>query len=158
MAIPMAEKSNLERRILSILDPTVRRAGSSRGLLVAAAAMVLCIAVPLSTVRAEDSKSSQIKEAVKVEKDVTPPAIVKKVEPKYPPDMKEQKIEDSVKMRIVVSKEGKVIDVQPLSTSANQAFLKAAEDALVQWEFQPGRKAGQPVSVIADVEINFRLQ
>ena len=86
MAIPMADKSNLERRVLAILDPAVRRARASRGLLAAVAALVFVVSVPLSTIRADDSKSAQIKEAVKVQGDMTPPALVKKVEPKYPPE------------------------------------------------------------------------
>jgi len=158
MAIPMADKSNLERRVLAILDPAVRRARASRGLLAAVAAVVFVVSVPLSTIRADDSKEGQIKEAVKVEGDMTPPALIKKVEPKYPPELKDQKIEDSVRIKIVISKTGKVIDAQPIQTPSHQEFVKAAEEALLQWEFQPARKNGQPVSVIADVEINFRLQ
>lgn len=160
MAIPMAGSSNLEQRVLSILDPSVRRACFSRKALALAVVAALVAVIPLSALQSSDRKA-EIREAVKIDKDkdkdVVKPTLIKKVEPIYPPDMKEQKIEDSVKMQIVISKEGKVIDVRRAGTSANEAFYKAAEAALVQWEFQPARKAGHPLIVIADVEINFRL-
>ena len=63
MAIPMAESRISTPHSLDP-RPNVRRAGSSRGSPRPAAALVLCIALPLSTVRAEDSKSAQVKEAV----------------------------------------------------------------------------------------------
>jgi len=33
----------------------------------------------------------------------------------------------------------------------------AAVDAVSQWKFAPGTRGGQPVPVIATIEVNFRL-
>ncbi len=32
-----------------------------------------------------------------------------------------------------------------------------AIEAVMKWKFQPGRKDGKPVTVAAQVEVNFRL-
>jgi outer membrane biosynthesis protein TonB len=41
--------------------------------------------------------------------------------------------------------------------SLDPDFDKSAMECVGLWTFKPGEKDGQPVSVIARIEINFRL-
>jgi TonB family protein len=57
---------------------------------------------------------------------------------------------------MVVSPEGTATDVK-IVKSLDKGLDENAVEAVRQWKFKPGLKAGKPVPVIAKVEINFRL-
>ncbi|HVR12100.1 MAG TPA: TonB family protein [Thermoanaerobaculia bacterium] len=60
-----------------------------------------------------------------------------------------------VPMSIVVAADGTVESVVLRDWPAEPAGLAAAVEAVRRWQFEPGRKDGQPVSVALEVRVDF---
>jgi TonB family protein len=88
--------------------------------------------------------------------DVKPPKVIHYVEPSFSSKSKEAYVEGTVKISTVVSVEGFATNLQ-IVNGLNAEEDRMAMDALKQWRFQPGTKAGQPVNVKVTVEIDFHL-
>ncbi len=89
-------------------------------------------------------------------KDVKPPKLVHYVEPQFSPSSKEAFVEGTVKISTVVTREGIPTELKIIS-GLNAKEDETAVEALKQWRFQPGTKAGQPVKVRVTVEVDFHL-
>lgn len=90
---------------------------------------------------------------------VSLPVVVRRVNPTYTPEAQEQKIEGIVGMTAVVHADGHVGDVRVTSSlDAKHGLDQQATNALKQWEFKPGTKDGQPVSVRIKVQMMFTLR
>jgi TonB family protein len=87
---------------------------------------------------------------------VTAPKVVVKVDPQYTPEAKHAKIEGTVRLSTVISKEGVPEEIKVVK-GLDPGLDKNAVAALEKWLFEPGTKDGKPVRVAATVEINFRL-
>lgn len=84
--------------------------------------------------------------------------IVSQVRPAYPPDCKAAGIEGSVLLRTVISKEGVPLSLQAVNRLVDQRLVEAATEAVRQWRYQPTLLNGEPVEVVTEIEVNFRLQ
>jgi TonB family protein len=88
--------------------------------------------------------------------DVRPPKLVHYVEPAFSPSSKEAFVEGTVKISTVVTREGWATNLK-VTSGLNAAEDRTAVEAVKQWKFQPGTKAGQPVNVRVTVEVTFHL-
>jgi len=82
--------------------------------------------------------------------------IVKRVLPLYPTLAKNMRISGKVHLMSIIAKDGTVqklelIDGHPL-------LVQAAMDAVRQWVYRPTTLNGDPVDVIAPIEVNFILK
>lgn len=87
----------------------------------------------------------------------TMPVPIRKVDPDYTQQATDARIEGAVTLSIVVNESGIPTDIKvlrPLGYGLDQKAVEAVE----QWRFRPGMKDGRPVSVPANVEVNFRLK
>jgi len=84
------------------------------------------------------------------------PAIVKKVEPKYPEIALRAGLEGTVYVKMWVDREGKVRKVVILKSDA-EIFNQPAHDAAMQWVYTPALMQKGPVSVWVTVPFKFRL-
>ena len=84
-------------------------------------------------------------------------ALITKVTPVYPPDMKAQGLEGTVVLQTVISKEGVPLSLNSQSPDVNRAFVDAAIDAVKQWRYKPTLLNGEPVEVITTITVNFTL-
>lgn len=87
---------------------------------------------------------------------VTSPKLISKVEPTYTQEARAARIEGTVALRIEVDAEGvpqNIIVLQTLDPGLDQSAI----DSVSMWRFRPGMKGGNPVTVVANVEVNFRL-
>lgn len=118
-----------------------------------------------SRIRADDSASKsdqQQKADDATEKvyepggDVKSPKLVHYVEPAFSPSSKEAFVEGTVKISTVVTREGVATKLR-VTSGLNSEEDKTAVEAVKQWKFQPGTKAGQPVNVHVTVEVTFHL-
>jgi periplasmic protein TonB len=87
---------------------------------------------------------------------VSTPVPIYKVEPEYSEEARKAKFQGTVVLSIVIDERGiptqfKV--VRPLGLGLDEKAIEAVQ----KWKFRPGMKGGQPVAVLATVEVNFRL-
>lgn len=88
--------------------------------------------------------------------DVKPPKLVHYVEPAFSPSSKEAFVEGTVRISTVVTREGVATSLR-VTSGLNAEEDRTAIEAVKQWKFQPGTKAGQPVNVRVNVEVVFHL-
>jgi protein TonB len=89
---------------------------------------------------------------------LTEPRIVKKVNPQYPEDARNEKVQGTVLLEVVIRKDGTVGQITPLR-STDDRLSKAAVAAVRQWRFEPSRdKSGKAVAVRYVLTTRFVLQ
>jgi protein TonB len=79
------------------------------------------------------------------------------VDPKYPPETMEEHIDGEVVLYAIIRKDGTVDSIE-LVRSLDPRLDKAAMDALAQWRFEPGARAGEPVDLEAVVHVPFEYK
>jgi periplasmic protein TonB len=79
----------------------------------------------------------------------------KMVEPVYPPDARQARVEGTVKLHVVVGVDGKVESLQPVS--GPESLTQAAMTAVRDWRYNPTLLNGKPVEMQEDVSFVFRL-
>ena len=84
------------------------------------------------------------------------PIKVKNVNPVYPPDAQEAKVQGVIIMEARIERDGTVGRVRVLRSIP--MLDDAAVDAVKQWEFTPTLLNGAPVPIIMTVTVNFTLQ
>lgn len=93
---------------------------------------------------------------VRVGGNVKPPAKTKDVQPVYPDEAREARVQGVVILEVTVDAAGLVGDARVLRSIP--LLDAAALEAVQQWEFEPTVLSGRPVSVIMTVTVNFALQ
>ena len=83
------------------------------------------------------------------------PVPLRKVDPKYPPELRTAHVEGEVVLYAIIRKNGSVDSIQ-LVHSIDSHLDVNAMDALAQWKFTPAEKRGEPVDLEAVVYIPFR--
>jgi TonB family protein len=87
---------------------------------------------------------------------VSPPKIVHKVEPSYTREARRAAVQGTVLLRAVIDERGvpaKLSVLSPLGFGLDDRAIEAVS----QWQFEPGKKAGQPVETTTIVPVDFRL-
>lgn len=82
--------------------------------------------------------------------------LISKPPPKYPQKAKAAHIEGTVRMDVLVGKDGAVKDIDVLSGDA--ILSEAAVKAVLKWRYQPTMLNDQPVEVATEVDVNFNLR
>ena len=80
---------------------------------------------------------------------------ISRVEPAYPDDAKREGIEGTVKLHVVVGRDGAVESVEPVS--GPPLLAKAAINAVREWRYAQTLLGGQPVETEQDIVVKFRL-
>ena len=81
--------------------------------------------------------------------------VVKKVAPVYPPLARQARIQGTVTLQVIVSKEGDVQNIQLFS--GHPILAPAAIDAVKQWKYKSYQLNGEPISFETQVKVNFTL-
>jgi TonB family protein len=87
------------------------------------------------------------------------PVVLREVKPQYTADAMRAKIQGSVVLECVVLPDGTVGQVAVIKSldpvfGLDQEAIKAAR----QWRFVAGRRLGQPVAVLVNIELTFTLR
>jgi protein TonB len=81
--------------------------------------------------------------------------LIDRVQPQYPPLARQARVQGVVVLRAVISREGKIENVQAIS--GHPLLVKSAIDAVRQWRYHPYYLNNEPVEVETQVTVNFTL-
>jgi TonB family protein len=81
---------------------------------------------------------------------------IKKVQPAYPLEARTARVSGLVKVQVLVSEEGRVIEATALQ--GPEPLLGAALDAARQWRFKPATLSGQAVQMLGVLSFHFTLK
>ena len=94
-------------------------------------------------------------QTVRISQGVSQGLIVKRVQPVYPSQAMQMRLEGVVELQANISKTGNITGIKQLS---GQALLgRAAMDAVQQWKYKPYFLNGEPVEVQTQITVNFKL-
>lgn len=88
---------------------------------------------------------------------ITPPRLLREVKPEYTEEARRHSVEGEVEMEIVVRQNGTTGDIKVLR-GLGYGLEQRAIDAVRQWRFSPASRLGQPVDVIVEVSVEFKLR
>jgi len=92
----------------------------------------------------------------KVGNGTTAPVVLYKKEPEYSEEARKAKYQGTVVLYIEVDPSGRAVNPRVLR-SLGLGLDEKAMEAVRQWKFKPGYRDGKPVTVAAQIEVNFRL-
>lgn len=75
--------------------------------------------------------------------------------PEYPPLAKMARIQGTVRLEAVISKDGTIQDLKVVS--GHPLLVKSALEAVQRWRYQPTLLNGDPVEVVTEIDVNFTL-
>jgi TonB family protein len=105
---------------------------------------------------ASPSDGGEAPRQIRVGGNVQAANLITRIGPKYPAEAKKAGIQGTVKLYIIVNKDGTVQGTAVLS--GDPELAKAAQEAVQQWVYRPTFLNGQPVEVQTTVDVTFTLQ
>jgi protein TonB len=94
-------------------------------------------------------------ERIRVGGQVQSAKIVSQPRPVYPPLARQARIQGTVRLEAVISKEGSVEELKVIS--GHPLLIQSALAAVQQWRYEPTLLNGVPVEVITTIDVNFTL-
>ena len=82
--------------------------------------------------------------------------LVRKVDPEYPAQALEARIQGTVRFIATIGKDGQLQNLQLIS--GHPLLVRAAMDAVRQWVYQPTLLNGEPVEVVTSIDVPFLLK
>jgi protein TonB len=87
----------------------------------------------------------------------TAPRILRRVEPIYPLEARNQGLEGTVVLHVNLDARGHIQRAWVARASAAETLIRAAMDAIYQFEFEPGRQKDVPVPCTVAIPFAFHL-
>ncbi|MBI4479037.1 MAG: TonB family protein [Acidobacteria bacterium] len=94
-------------------------------------------------------------ERIRVGGQVQSAKLVNQARPVYPPLARQARIQGTVRLEAVINKDGAIEELKVVS--GHPLLIKAAQDAVLQWRYQPTMLNGVAVEVITTIDVNFTL-
>ena len=88
--------------------------------------------------------------------DVRAPIVISRKEPQYTDDARRDRVSGIVIVEVIIGKDGLVKEARALKPLPD-GLTESALDAVRQWQFKPGTLNGEPVEVIFNLTVNFKL-
>lgn len=120
-------------------------------------AVAVAVFVPgaLSQSRAQEPDAQAASISISFSPEIAANNLVKKVDPVYPAIAKTARIQGTVHLKIIVSPEGNVSAVEYVDGPL--LLMKAAIDAVKQWQYKPFSLDGKVVHATTTVDVIFSL-
>jgi len=112
------------------------------------AALVLVVGLGIATAQAPAGP-------IRVSSGVSLANRITMVQPQYPQEAKDARIQGSVHLDVVISKSGVPTEIRVLS--GPPGLSEASVQAVTQWRWNATLLNREPVEIITEVEINFTL-
>jgi len=94
-------------------------------------------------------------QAVRVGGHIRPPRLLRRVEPLFPEIAKLARIQGEVRIDAIIDARGQVVEMKILS--GHPVLATAALQAVRQWVYEPTFLNEQPIPVVLEVTVEFRL-
>jgi protein TonB len=94
-------------------------------------------------------------ETLKVSQGVSQGLLVRRVQPTYPPQALQMRVQGAVILDATIGKDGSIVNVKQVS--GEPVLVRAAVDAVKQWKYKPYYLNGEPVEITTQITVNFRL-
>jgi protein TonB len=94
-------------------------------------------------------------QTLRISQGVSQGLIVKKVQPVYPAQARQMRLQGTVELQANISQSGSISSVKQLS--GDQVLGRAAIEAVRQWKYKPYYLNGEPVEVETQITVNFKL-
>jgi TonB family protein len=112
--------------------------------------------LPPDASQAMDSARPAVPARIKVGGNIQAAKLLRNVEPAYPAAARAEGIQGDVTLQIVIDKTGQVIQADPID--GNPVLAAAARDAVLQRAYQVTLLNGEPVEVVTQAVVSFRIQ
>ncbi len=101
--------------------------------------------------------SAEFDDIVHIRPGVTPPKVVKRVEPRYTDEARAQHLVGTVVLQGVIRPDG-TVHILKVEKPLPAGLTESATEAIQQWKFEPGSSNGKPVQVALNIEVGFNLE
>ena len=81
--------------------------------------------------------------------------LISRVQPEYPVDAKDQRVQGAVVLKVNLDREGNVANIQLVT--GHPLLAPAAIEAVKQWKYRPYLLNDAPTEVETQVTVNFTL-
>lgn len=112
--------------------------------------------VQRATAEQVNSKRTSSNTVHQVGANVSAPAVLQKVDPDYTDEARAAQLSGTVVVSTEIGPDGLAQNTR-IIRALGLGLDESAIDAISLWRFRPGIKDGQPVTVSATIEVNFRL-
>jgi len=92
---------------------------------------------------------------IQVSSDLQEAKILEMIQPQYPKQAKQYRIQGSVRLRAIIDRDGKIAELTVINGPS--ALVAAAREAVEKWRYRPTFLAGEAVEVATEIVVNFRL-
>src|SRR5579863_5434486 len=100
-------------------------------------------ASPPPTAQPDSPAQPEQPKRVRVSQGVSTGLLIKKVNPKYPEEARQQRIQGTVVLKCVIGKNGTITELTPVS--GDPLLTAAALKAVKKWKYKPYLLQGKPV-------------
>lgn len=84
--------------------------------------------------------------------------IVKKVEPKYPPQSLNAGVQGPIEVEFIVGRDGRAHTPRVVGTIGAPMVVFATLEAVRQWQFKPATADGQPIDAPTRLTMNYKIR
>jgi protein TonB len=89
---------------------------------------------------------------------IVPPKIISFLHPDYPENLRRRAIEGNVQLRVLIDRDGKVVQAEIYNSSGYKNFDKAAIQAIYEWQFEPAKSEYATRESWVLIPIKFKLK
>ena len=86
------------------------------------------------------------------------PRVIRRVEPVYPLEARSQGLQGTVVLHVNLDERGRILRAWVARADAPEALIRAAMDAIYQFEFEPGRQKDMAVPCTVAIPFLFHLE
>ena len=94
-------------------------------------------------------------QTLKVSQGVMEGLVIKRVQPRYPTQALQMRIQGPVQLQATITKDGNIQNLKVVS--GDLVLARAAQEAVKQWKYKPYYLNGEPVAIETQILVNFRL-
>jgi TonB family protein len=112
--------------------------------------------VPQSEANSQKPAKIAFPSEVRVASGVSTGLVLRKVQPVYPPEARQDRIQGMVRMTAVISEAGDVVDLEVIDSPIELA--ESAVNAVRLWKYRPYLLNGTPVKMRTEIIVNYSLR